>query len=66
MNNRENLRIEIFNHMDKLRIPEFIQDEFLEQEVFYSTAYLEKMLTWPLYQFENWYDQGNNYCMAHY
>jgi len=66
MENRENLKNKIFDHMDKLRIPVFIQDEFLEQEVFYSTDYLKKMLTWTLYQFENWYDSHSDYCMSNY
>jgi len=63
---RENLKNKIFDHMEKLKIPEFIITEFWELEVFYSVKYLEKMLTWTLYQFENWYDSHSDYCMSNY
>ena len=63
---RENLKNKIFDHMEKLKIPEFIITEFWELEIFYSVKYLEKMLTWTLYQFENWYDSHSDYCMSNY
>ena len=63
---RENLRNKVLGRMEKLRIPDFIVEEFLELEVFYSIKFLEKMLTWTLYQFENWYDSHSDYCMSNY
>jgi len=66
MNNRETLENNVYDHMIKIYAANFIREEFLEQKVFYSTAYLEKMLTWTLYQFEDWYDSHSDYCMSNY
>jgi hypothetical protein len=66
LESRETLRSRVFERMEKLRIPDFIVEEFLELEVFYSIKFLEKMLTWTLYQFENWYDSHGNYRMDNY
>ena len=66
MDNRESLVNNVYDHMTKIYVAAFIREEFLEQEIFYSIAYLKKMLTWTLWQFEDWYDKGNNYCMTHY
>ena len=63
---RENLRNKVLGRMEKLRIPDFIVEEFLELEVFYSIKFLEKMLMWTPYEFDLWYDSHDNYCMRNY
>ena len=63
---RENLRNKIFDHMEKLKIPEFIITEFWELEVFYSIKYLQKMLMWTPYEFDLWYESHNNYYTCNY
>ena len=63
---RENLKNKIFDHMEKLKIPEFIITEFWELEVFYSIKFLKKMLMWTPYEFNLWYDSHDNYCMRNY
>ena len=63
---RENLKNKIFDHMDKLKIPEFIITEFWELEIFYTIEYLQKMLAWTPYEFDLWYDSHDDYCMSNY
>jgi len=63
---RENLKNKIFDHMEKLKIPEFIITEFWELEVFYSVKFLEKMLAWTPYEFNLWYESHDDYCMSNY
>ena len=63
---RENLKNKVFCHMDKLKLPDFIVEEFWELEVFYSVKYLEKMLMWTPYEFNLWYESHDDYCMSNY
>ena len=63
---RENVRNKVLGRMEKLRIPNFIVEEFLELEVFYSIKYLQKMLMWTPYEFNLWYESHDDYCMSNY
>ena len=60
MNNRENLKNNLLEHMIEIYVPEFIRDELWLYLPYYSNLKIEKMLSFSLYQFENWYDENDN------
>lgn len=60
MENRENLKNKLSEHMITIFVPEFIQYELWEYLPYYCTSKIENMLKWIYDDFIFWYDENNN------
>ena len=45
----------LYQHIDNLKLPEFIKIELYEQMTFFSNAKKILMNSWTRWDFENWY-----------
>jgi hypothetical protein len=48
----------LFQHMQKLNLPEYVITEMWEQKNFISQSSKEKMNHWTYNQFISWYERG--------